>query len=132
MHDPSALQGDCKFLINVLNKMAQRYLTMAQLEAIVNESDFFDDIEDEIQSANESEVLEDNQLNKESLSSSNLEQDDDNTTGTLRAKNVTICSKSKPRVSRRSSKNILRQKPGRKPRRKCCTAGTIHNPKEQQ
>jgi hypothetical protein len=63
--------------------MAQRYLTMAQLEAIVNESDFFDDIEDEIQSANESEVLEDNQLNKESLSSSNLEQDDDNTTGTL-------------------------------------------------
>jgi hypothetical protein len=47
--------------------MAQRYLTTAQLETIVNESDLFDDVEDEIQSANESEVLEDNQLNSESL-----------------------------------------------------------------
>lgn len=95
--------------------MARKYLTTPELEAIANASDFFDffDIDDENVSENENQVLEDIPSDDESSNSSDSAEDDGNTGDTLQARDGTIWSKIKPRLSRRPSRNILCEKPGR-------------------
>lgn len=89
--------------------MTRKYLTTPELEAIANESDFFDDMDDENVSGNEKQVLKDDPSDYESLYSIDSDEDNNNTSDILQARDGTICSEIEPRLSKRFSKNILRE-----------------------
>lgn len=94
--------------------MARKYLTTAELEEIANASDFYDDIEDEMISESEDVILEDVLDSTNNSTDTGEESDADIDQGeNILAKDGTVWSKNKPKISKRLARNILAKKPGR-------------------